>query len=177
MTKLINMKKSILFLLFISFSIITFSQSKISSELPKKSDIIKIYTKQDKSKYFNYFLQSLQENGFEIEKKDDSFGSYSTGFKVIQFYNSPVSYRIYGYIKQIQDTSVIVLQGQVKSSVFGLTGMLQSKLEGSRTNVSRYSFNEILGFIENLKFDRVEIYPTNSNEDKNQKPKNYEDWK
>ena len=41
--------------------------------------------------------------------------------------------------------------------------MLQSKLEGSRTNVSRYSFNEILSFIEKLEFDRLEIYPSNSN--------------
>jgi hypothetical protein len=163
MTKQINMKKTILFLLFISFSIITFSQSKIPSELPKKSDIVKLYTKQDKSKYFNYFLEKLQENSFEIEKKDDSFGSYSTGFKVIDYYNGVVSYRIYGYIKQIQDTSVLVLQGQVKSSVLGLTGMFQSKLEGGRTNVSRYSFNEILSFIEKLEFDRLEIYPTNNN--------------
>lgn len=157
------MKKTVLSLLFFSITLLTFSQSKIPSEIPKKSDIIKIYTKQDKSKYFNYFLQSLQENGFEIEKKDDSFGSYSTGFKVIDYYNGVVSYRIYGYIKQLQDTSVLVLQGQVKSSVLGLTGMFQSRIEGGRTNVSRYSFNEILSFIEKLEFDRLEIYPTNSN--------------
>ncbi len=169
------MKKTFLSLLFLSLSFFTFSQSKIPSGLPKKSDIIKIYTKQDKSKYFNYFLEKLQENSFEIEKKDDSFGSYSTGFKVIDYYNGVVSYRIYGYIKQIQDTSILVLQGQVKSSVFGLTGMLQSKLEGSRTNVSRYSFNEILSFIKKLEFDRLEIYPTNNN--LNEQPKNYEDWK
>ena len=157
------MKKTVLSLLFFSITLLTFSQSKIPSEIPKKSDIIKIYTKQDKSKYFNYFLQSLQENGFEIEKKDDSFGSYSTGFKVIDYYNGVVSYRIYGYIKQLQDTSVLVLQGQVKSSVLGLTGMFQSRIEGGRTNVSRYSFNEILSFSENIEFDRLEIYPTNSN--------------
>lgn len=171
------MKKSILSLLFFSLTILTFSQSKIPSELPKKSDIVKIYTKQDKLKYFNYFLEKLQENGFEIEKKDDLFGSYSTGFKVIDYYNGVVSYRIYGYIKQLQDTSVLVLQGQVKSSVLGLTGMFQSRIEGGRTNVSRYSFNEILSFIEKLEFDRLEVYPTISNGSNNEKPKNYEDWK
>jgi hypothetical protein len=41
--------------------------------------------------------------------------------------------------------------------------MFQSKLEGGRTNVSRYSFNEILSFIEKLEFDRLEIYPPNNN--------------
>ena len=173
------MKKIILIILLSFIQRVIYSQSRIPIELPKKSDIIKIYTKQDKSKYLSYFLEKLQENGFEIEKKDDSFGSYSTGYKVIDngpYFTGLVSYRIYGYIKQIDDTSLLVLQGQVKSSTLGLSGTFQSKLDGVRNHVGRYSFNEILKLLDVIKFDRVDVSVSNNLGNKKQIEKDYEDW-
>lgn len=174
------MKKIFIIIFLTLVQKITFSQTKIPTELPEKSDIIKVYTKQSKSNYLNYFLERLQENGFEIEKKDDSFGSYSTGYKVIDDGPYPkgiVSYRIYGYIKQVVDTSVLVLQGQVKSSTLGLSGTFQSQLEGGKKVVTRYSFKEILKILDKIEFDRVEVYSSSNLENKKEKSKNYEDYK
>ncbi len=164
------MKKTILSLLFFSISYFTFSQSKIPSELPEKSDVIKLYSTKPKKEFLKYFLENLQEYGFEIDKVEDSFGSYSTGYKVIvdgSYPSGTVGYRIYGYIKQVKDTSVLVVQGNVKTSTVGY-GIFQSMLvgDGQRMIVSRYSFNEILKIINKLDFDKVEVYSSINFENK-----------
>ena len=179
--KYINMKKIILIIILSLVQRITYSQTKIPTELPEKSDIIKLYSTKPKKEYLKYFLENLQEYGFEIDKVEDSFGSYSTGYKVIvdgSYPSGTVGYRIYGFIKQVKDTSVLVVQGNVKTSTVGY-GVFQSMLVGDsqRMIVSRYSFNEILKIINKLDFDRVEVYSSINLENKKEKQKSYEDYK
>lgn len=119
--------KNLILICFVCFVSISFGQSNMMENVPKKTWKIIINNKKDIAENFYLIGEKLIENDFSIEKKDKDFYTIQSSQKNLDKLN--VSY----YLKFVAKDSAIVLTGMFKMNITLNLGSVTS--ESSYDNI------------------------------------------